>query len=80
MQENIAPCPWCKQTPTHRQYTVSQSVDSIGNRFDRCLELPEESVECCNVKCSCRPRIYRTNVSDAIKLWNMCQTNEISLR
>ena len=76
----LKPCPWCKQTPEFRKSTSCQSYDDTGKRYDECVDLPQEVVECNNVHCACRPRICRVNTGDSITLWNMLGTDKIALR
>ena len=78
--EELAPCPWCKQTPKFYKTKSCQNYDSTGKKYDTLVNLPEEIVACQNTHCACRPRISRVNMTDAKDLWNMCATDKIALR
>jgi hypothetical protein len=55
--------------------TVNQNFDSTGVRWHQnniplMKKMPQEQVQCGNFKCAVRPRLYRTNTSDAKAIWN----------
>ena len=76
IEDNLVPCPWCKQTPIFRQTTCRQNYDSTGKYYNDMIDLPQETVQCVNSRCACRPRINRVGTTDVIELWNACASNK----